>query len=143
VLDIGAGTGVLAFVAVLSGARRAAGLDIDVAAVEAARRNAARNRLAHGCRFTMTPVSKVKKRFDLVVANISLEPLASEAAAIGRAVVPGGFLLLTGILTGDRAELERRYAALGFRRVPVRSKKIEEGWALLSMRRVSASTRGR
>ena len=44
-LDIGAGTGVLSFVAVHSGARRALGTDIDPEAVRAAQTNAALNGL--------------------------------------------------------------------------------------------------
>src|SRR5215207_2865917 len=50
-LDIGAGTGVLSFVALLSGARRALGTDIDPEAVRAAEANAALNGLQKRARF--------------------------------------------------------------------------------------------
>jgi ribosomal protein L11 methyltransferase len=136
VLDVGTGSGVLALVAVLSGAQRAVGLDVDSAAIKAARRNASRNGLTARCRFSTTPVAKVRRAFDLVVANIRLGPLVELAPALARVVRPGAELVLAGILVEERRELELRYLELGFRRVSRRIPRSEEGWALVVLRRV-------
>lgn len=135
VLDVGTGSGILAFVAVMSGARRATGVDVDAEAVRAARKNAVRNGLAACCRFTTTPVSKIRGRFDVVVANIRLEPLVTLAPWVARAVAPGGFLLLSGVLVTERAAIARRYGAFGFGHARLPVSKSEEGWALVALRR--------
>ena len=77
-LDIGAGTGVLSFVAIRSGARRALGIDIAAEAVQAAQTNAALNGIAKEARFVPTS-ARVSGKFDLAVINIELRPLASSA----------------------------------------------------------------
>jgi ribosomal protein L11 methyltransferase len=136
VLDAGTGSGILAFVALLSGARRVHGVDIDPAAVAAARRNAARNGLATRCRFETTPVARLRGPYDMAVANIRLGPLLELAPALARLVMPGGQLFLSGILVSERREVELRYLGLGFERLSVRARRSEQGWALVALRRV-------
>jgi ribosomal protein L11 methyltransferase len=136
VLDAGTGSGILAFTALLSGARRAFGVDVDPAAVAAARRNAARNGVAARCRFTTTAVAKLRGSFDMAAANIRLAPLLELAPALARLVEPGGQLFLSGVLVSERRELELRYLGVGFRRLSVRAPRSEQGWALVALRRV-------
>jgi len=137
VLDVGTGSGILAFAALFSGARRAVGVDVDPAAVDAARRNAERNGVAERCRFAATPVSRLGGTFDLAVANIRLAPLVGLAPALARVVRPAGVLLLSGILVGERRELELRYLSVGFGRLSLHARRSEQGWALVALRRVS------
>jgi len=134
-LDVGNGSGILAFVAAYSGVERVVGLDIDADAVRAARANAKQNGLASVCRFSTTPISTIRRRFELVVANIRLSPLVDAAPAIARAVAPGGALVLSGILAEERSELERRYLAFGLERRRLRTHVREEGWGLVALRR--------
>lgn len=136
VLDAGTGSGILAFVALLSGARHVTGVDIDPAAVTAARRNAALNELAAQCRFTATPVARLRGSFDMAVANIRLGPLLELAPALARVVEPGGPLFLSGVLGSERREVELRYLGVGFERFSVRGPRSEQGWALVALRRV-------
>jgi ribosomal protein L11 methyltransferase len=136
VLDVGSGSGILSFTALLSGARRALGVDIDPAAVGSAQRNAALNRLAGRCRFVTTPVAKLRGKYDLAVANIRLAPLLDLAPALAGVVRPGGKLFLSGVLVSERRELELRYLEVGFRGLSVRTRRTEQGWALVALRRV-------
>lgn len=136
VLDAGTGSGILTIAALLSGARRALGVDVDPAAVAAARRNASRNGVASRCRFTTTPVSKLRGPYDLAVANIRLGPLVELAPALAKVVRLGGDLFLSGVLVAERRELELRYLACGFRSRSVRARRSEQGWALVALRRV-------
>jgi ribosomal protein L11 methyltransferase len=135
VLDAGTGSGILAFTAVLSGAHRVLGVDVDEAAVDAARRNAKLNAVSERCRFATTPVSRLRGTFDLAVANIRLDPLVDLAPAFARVVRPGGELLLSGVLVDERRELELRYLSFGFRRISVRTRRTEQGWALVALER--------
>lgn len=136
VLDVGTGTGVLALVAVRSGAGRAVGVDIDAAAVAAARSNARRNGLSRRCRFSGTPIGRVRGTFDVVVANVDRSTLLRFARSIAVRVSPSGALLLTGILPSDAAELTGCYGALGFTAV---SRRREGDFALLELRPLTAS----
>lgn len=109
ILDLGTGTGLLAFAAMaLWPTARAAASDIDPIAVEVAAGNAntnsirlgrARGRLelatAAGLRH---PRLKARAPYDLIIANILAGPLIDLAPAIAAALGPGGRLILAGLL---------------------------------------------
>ena len=126
-LDIGTGTGVLSFVAVCSGARRALGTDIDVAAVEAATLNAALNGFAKRTRFVHTS-ARVLGSYDLAVINVELRPLLQVLGALPAAARRAPRLLVTGFLASQLADVTDAVKAAGFR---VRSRKAEGEWRLL------------
>lgn len=113
VLDLGTGSGVLSLVAAAAGATRVLGLDVDAAAVDAARRNARSNGFGAVCRFARTPLARLEERFDLVVANVDRGTLLALAPGLRRALAPGGAVLLTGFLHTDAREIETRFAELG------------------------------
>jgi ribosomal protein L11 methyltransferase len=128
-LDVGTGTGVLAFVALLSGAERAFGTDVWPDALVAARDNAALNGLAD--RFGVCEPDALPPRpFELVVANLEAPVLLENAERIARYAVNGTRLLVTGFLDERREEVRARYGALGFREETALS---EEGWSLLEL----------
>lgn len=126
-LDIGAGTGVLSFVAVLSGAKRALGTDIAPDAVQAAQINAAINGLSKRTRFVPSS-ARVSGRFDLVVVNIELRPLLQVLAALPAAARRAPKLLVTGFLASQLKEVTAAVESAGF--IP-RSRQREGEWLLL------------
>jgi ribosomal protein L11 methyltransferase len=130
-LDIGAGTGVLSFVALQSGAVRAVGTDIDPEAVRAASKNAALNGLARRARFALSS-APVRGSFDLAVVNIELRPLLQVLDALPRAAERTPKLLVTGFLASQVTEVSRAVARAGF---SVRARKAEGDWRLLDARR--------
>lgn len=95
VLDYGCGSGILGIAAGLLGAGDVLGIDIDEKAVEAARDNATRNRVAMRLQHSGVPVGDT---FDLVVANILTNPLCILAPAIAARVATGGRVALSGVL---------------------------------------------
>jgi ribosomal protein L11 methyltransferase len=107
VLDYGCGSGILAIVALMLGARAATGVDVDPAALEAARGNAARN--AVPARFVGTDVP-LPADADLVVANILANPLIVLAPALAAHCRPGGRIALAGILAPQAAAVTQAYA---------------------------------
>lgn len=130
-LDIGAGTGVLSFVALKSGARRAVGTDVSSEALEAARTNAALNGMAKRARFV--PASqRVSGVFDLCVINIELRPLLEVLSALPAAARRTPLLLATGFLASQAREVRSAVEAAGFRPF---SRKGEGEWRLLAARR--------
>jgi ribosomal protein L11 methyltransferase len=137
-LDVGCGTGVLALAALRLGADRAVAIDLDRAAARAARENAARNGLAARCAVAAaTPAALAPGRFELVLANLlrtELLPILPELAA---RVAPRGHAVLSGLVSGEREEVERALGACGLRVVAERRRDDAGGtrWiALLTAR---------
>jgi ribosomal protein L11 methyltransferase len=126
-LDIGAGTGVLSFVAVHSGARRALGTEIDPKALHAAATNAALNGLSERTRFIHS-ASRVTGSFDLAVVNIELRPLLQVLAKLPAAARRVPKLLVTGFLASQVTDVTVAVKAAGF---TPRARKREGDWLLL------------
>jgi ribosomal protein L11 methyltransferase len=132
-LDIGAGTGVLSFVAVLSGANKALGTDIDPQAVEAATTNAALNGLERRTRFVLSS-APLRGEFDLVVANIELRPLLEVLASLKPAARRARRLVVTGFLSSQTKDVTSAVRAAGFEPV---ARKSEDDWRLIIAQRAS------
>ena len=111
VLDFGCGSGILAIAALLLGAPRAVGTDIDPQALEASRDNAGRNGIAEERFPVYLPGDLPQEPADVVVANILAGPLVSLAPQITGLVKRGGRLALSGILAEQAEEVRAAYAA--------------------------------
>ncbi|TBW11596.1 50S ribosomal protein L11 methyltransferase [Azotobacter chroococcum subsp. isscasi] len=128
VLDFGCGSGILAIAALLLGAERAVGTDIDPQALEASRDNATRNGI-DPARFPLyLPAELPQQPAELVVANILAGPLVQLAPQITSLVKPGGRLALSGILAEQAEEVRAAYAD-AFALDPTAEK---DGWVRIS-----------
>jgi ribosomal protein L11 methyltransferase len=121
IADIGCGTGVLAIAAARAWpAARVVALDNDPIAVGIARDNVQANRLRSRIRVVHTngldlPSLRREGACDLVLANILPNPLMEMAPAIRRLLMPGGFVVLSGLLSHQVREVAATYRAVGFR----------------------------
>ena len=143
IVDIGAGTGVLALAAARYLHINVAGGDIDPIAVRAARSNAKLNG-ATPWFFPVTakglghPAMQAGAPYDLIFANILAKPLRQMAPSIGGVAATDTYLILSGLLMRDVPGVLSAYAAQGFRL----ARRIEvDGWATLLMRNGGASPR--
>jgi len=121
-LDLGTGTGVLAFAAMRAWpAARATASDIDPVAVGVVRENAVLNQvrglhvvvadgLTHRDLVARAP-------YDLVIANILAGPLVAMAPSIAASVALRGHLLLAGLLDTQASAVARAYKRQGMRLV--------------------------
>jgi len=143
VLDIGTGSGVLAMAAAKILRTGVVASDIDRVAVEAARSNARRNRVAPA--ITLLRAAGANARaitthapYDLIFANILLGPLVRLAVPVRRLAAPGARIVLSGLLPSHANAVLAIYRAQGLaleRRVPV------DGWVTLVLRRGSKQNR--
>lgn len=110
VLDVGTGTGVLAFAALALGAASAVAFDVDAGAMIQARANAALNGRRPALFAGVTECLRRGARFDLALVNIIPEVIVPELPDIARLLgggpdqAGGGEIILSGILAegGDR-----------------------------------------
>ena len=116
VLDVGSGSGVLSIAAVLLGASRATGIDIDPETLGNALENARLNGVAdrvdlHAGRLDHTAVSG---RYRVVVSNISAASLTAMLPGFAAHLHPGGELILSGLLIEEAGPFEAALASRGF-----------------------------
>lgn len=98
VLDVGCGSGILAIASVLLGADSAHGIDVERSAIPVMRENAARNGVSDRCTAAWEPIGTHMHAYDLVVANILAPVLIELATDIMRVTVPGGTIVLAGLI---------------------------------------------
>ena len=110
VLDVGAGSGIVAIAADLLGARDALGVDVDEATLPVARDNARLNRSRARFRAGSVEAAGEAGAWDVLVANLYAELHARLAPAYRAALAPGGRALLTGILAEREGLVEEALA---------------------------------
>ena len=103
VLDVGAGTGVLALAALKTGAAHALGVDIDPWSVANARENAELNGVADRFENRLGSLDEAPETgFDLVLANILRSILVPMMPGLAARMAPTAALVLAGILQTER-----------------------------------------
>jgi len=97
-LDVGTGTGILAAVALMSGAEHVEAFDIDREAVKAAALNLKGNSLQCAA-LKVSDVQRYpsRRKYDLVAANLITHDLLQFKARIVSFLEPGGYLILSGV----------------------------------------------
>ncbi|MDA0822420.1 MAG: 50S ribosomal protein L11 methyltransferase [Proteobacteria bacterium] len=108
ILDYGCGSGILAIAAAKMGAQRVTAVDIDDDAIGIAKDNALLNGL--GEISVVRPEALGDSSFDIIVANILLEPLCKLSERFAELLSPGGYIVLSGILVEQVDQLLACYA---------------------------------
>lgn len=109
IIDYGCGSGILAIAALKLGAQEVYAVDIDPQALLATQDNATLNAVADRLRISMVGELKCGQA-DVLLANILAEPLKEFAPLFGELVVPGGRIVLSGVLSLQAQEVAARYA---------------------------------
>ncbi len=132
VLDVGTGSGILAIAALKLGAKEILAVDIDPVAVTCARKNAAANQARGGIDFRLGSPSDLRRIFDIVVANLLPQEILGSAAPLSKRVGSRGFLIVSGILRGQKREIAAAFAERG---LAVWHSRELKGWVCLVLRR--------
>ncbi|MDR1921441.1 MAG: 50S ribosomal protein L11 methyltransferase [Candidatus Adiutrix sp.] len=129
ILDVGAGSGILSLAAAaLTGEAEIVGIDNDPETISVAAANAELNQLAGRLDFSARALSELRPSFDLIAANITLNPLLELAPAITFLAGNRGRLILSGLLESQAGEAVAVYAAHGW---GLERRLSREGWAAL------------
>lgn len=113
VLDMGCGTGILAIMAALRGARDITAIDIDPWCVE----NATENVQQNDCSFITIKEGDVSliagEQYNLILANINRNILLSDIPAYTQALLPQGLLLVSGFYEEDLPAIKEKCQKVG------------------------------
>ena len=130
-LDVGTGSGILAIALAKLGANRVWAVDTDPVALKVAGENLRCTSVRDKIQLSGSQVSRIRKSFPVVVANLTAETILDLAAALEKRVAPQGFLVLSGILNQKTKQVINQFAA-NFR---VTRRKREKEWVTLLLRR--------
>lgn len=141
--DIGTGTGLLAFAALHLWPRAlATASDIDHVCVDVVMDNSKANAVPLGARpgeLTMLvadgmkhPLLAARGPYDLIIANILAGPLIDLAPAFAKHLIPGGHLLLAGLLETQEAQVRRACRRAGLR---IAARRVKGDWSILWLRK--------
>jgi ribosomal protein L11 methyltransferase len=143
IIDLGTGTGLLAFAALkLWPAAKVAASDIDPVSIEVAAENAAINAIPLGrareqVELVVAPGLnhgrlRARAPYDLIIANILAGPLIELAPSVAAALQPGGRLILAGLLDHQAARVATAYRRHG---LMANFQVVRGDWPTLVMRK--------
>ncbi|MDP9130148.1 MAG: 50S ribosomal protein L11 methyltransferase [Candidatus Binatota bacterium] len=130
-LDVGTGSGILAIALAKLGAKRVWALDNDPVALGVARENLHINGTADKVELSETSLSRFKRKFPVVVGNLTAETIVALASALAPRVATGGYLILSGILHDKAAPVLRCFVP----RFRVVKRKRAREWVTLLLQR--------
>lgn len=121
-LDVGTGSGILAILSLMFGAKHAVGTDLDVCALEAVAQNCAANGIAPE-QFEMLIGNIITDKavqdkvgygcYDIVVANILADVLVPLTPVIVNQLKPGGIYITSGIINDKEQTVTEAVQAAG------------------------------
>lgn len=99
VIDVGCGSGILAIVSLLLGAKKAVGVDIDENAVKTAKENAKINNVEEKLEFVCGDLTeKIEGKYDIVVANIVADAIIFLSQNIKEFMKDNAVYIVSGII---------------------------------------------
>ena len=131
-LDVGTGSGILAMYGAILGAGPVVAVDIDPEALRWAKQNLRLNGLERSVSLSGNPVEKLKGVFSLITANLVLDQIRKLMPHFSRLTLPGGRIILSGILKEQVPGVTAISKMHGFRDHDIRH---EEEWACVICRK--------
>ncbi len=128
VFDYGCGTGILAILAAQLGAHSILGIDIDEWAYRNALENIDRNQIDNVTLKQGDIACVPNQQFEVILANINRNIILDSLQTLVKSLVPGGQILLSGILFEDKELIENTSAQFDLTKV----NELNEGkWVML------------
>lgn len=130
-LDVGCGSAILSIAAWKLGIENVTGFDTDPVAISESRKNARRNGVLDRIRFFCGYLESVRGVYDLIVANVYIEPIYHMREELKTRLAPGGSLVVSGIPLMRRDDAVRYLTGAGY---GLYEEKREGDWVALGFR---------
>ena len=111
VLDVGCGTGILGITAAKMGAQDVIGVDNDKKATEIAAENVAINKVEDRMKILNKDAQAVNVQRNLIIANLTAKLLLKLQAHLTGLLMPEGYMIISGIIEQDKADIEEHFCA--------------------------------
>lgn len=134
VLDMGAGTGVLAILAEKLGAEHICAVEIEAWSAENILENAALNKSQKITAIHGGAESIPKQNFEVILANINKNILLEQLPNYSQALGPDGLLVLSGFFVTDAPDLVAASAAFGFEQIKTAEL---QNWAVVLLKKIA------
>lgn len=131
-LDVGAGSGILAIYGALLGARRIIAIDIDKDAIVWAKRNASLNEVEERIGFVVSSTSAIRGKYDIITANLTFEIISSIIDELIRLLEKDGHLIISGILKSQTNDIK---SLLKANKLGIRSISTMDEWVCFRSKR--------
>jgi ribosomal protein L11 methyltransferase len=114
VLDIGCGSGVLSIAALFLGAKSIVAFDVDPVSVEETYKNLDKNKVSTNINVRCCDLKSIEGQYDLILANIYVEPLLNMRDGIKSRLKNSGKAVLSGFQSVRRDEIVEGFQSSGF-----------------------------
>lgn len=114
VFDVGTGSGILAIIASMMGAKHVVGVDLDPVAVDSAKENVEFNKLSNIDILEGNLLDVVEGKADIVVANIIAEIICILTDDVKKVLNTGGLFITSGIIHDRKQMVIDKLEASGF-----------------------------
>jgi len=125
VLDVGCGSGILSIVAAKLGAKNVLAFDTDPISIDESNKNIERNGITTGITTRCCEIKDIEGSFDLILANVYVEPLLDMKEAIKSRLNKDGKVILSGFQDFREKELISGYEQTGFKLI---NKYVDGEW---------------
>lgn len=113
ILDVGCGSGILSITASKLGVQDVIGFDTDPIAISESRKNSKKNGVLDKIKFFCGYLQSAKGQYDLIVANVYIEPILLMKEELKERLAPKGILIISGIPYTRRDEAVRGLKSAG------------------------------
>ena len=132
-LDIGTGSGILSIAAVLLGAKKAVGVDIDAQSVKTAKENAEINKIADKCEFIVGDLAdKISGKYKVICANIVADVIIKLFDDVENFLQDDGVFITSGIIDIRKDDVLKKANEMGFKVV---EECYKDNWCAFVFRR--------
>lgn len=130
VVDFGTGTGLLAILAEKLGATTTIAIDNDDWSIENAVENISENNCSK-ITVQLADQLNLTSQFDIILANINKNVLVSQLPLLKQHLKPGGVIIMSGLLSGDRSNIEE---VASQNNLVITGQKEKNGWIALQLK---------
>lgn len=122
VLDMGCGTGILAILSSMLGAKKVLAIDNDINSVNSTKENLLQNNISNTVVYQADILENQVEKFDFIIANINRNILIELAESFANNIKEKGLIILSGFYKDDLEIIDKNFSENGFNLISYKQK---------------------